>query len=107
MRDLEDPKLTKQWRTVTDPTEIEHYLLLRNYQHFGQAHGTPFTMPPLSDMVDWTATTNQSHEILTGRYSDIPNQMVLHHEFLKQCQASNFQIILGARVKGKEGSHCG
>lgn len=43
---LEDPKECQQWRTITDPNEVEHYLMLRNRIHFGQAQGTPFTTSP-------------------------------------------------------------
>lgn len=61
---LEDPKNAHEWRTVTDPHEIEYYLTIRNYQHFGQAQGTPFTVPPLSHDFDWTATSPAANEVL-------------------------------------------
>ena len=81
---LEDPKQATNWTTVDDPIKIEHYLMLRNYQHFGQAHGTPFTIPPLSEWVDWTATSPASEAILIGTFttdigiSDICKRL-LHH----------------------------
>jgi hypothetical protein len=43
---LEDPKTTTSWRTITDPTKIEHYLLLCNRLHFGQAQGTRSQLSP-------------------------------------------------------------
>eukprot|EP00957_Ditylum_brightwellii_P063926 4849875-Ditylum_brightwellii.AAC.1 len=42
---LEEPKQPKEWRTVYTPDEIAKYLMLRNKCHFGQAHGTMFTVP--------------------------------------------------------------
>jgi hypothetical protein len=52
---LEDPTISQceEWRTITDPMEIEYFLMLRNRLHFGQAQGTPFTVPPLSANLDW------------------------------------------------------
>lgn len=37
-----------KWRTISVPTEVVDLLLERNRKHFGQAFGTPFTVPPLS-----------------------------------------------------------
>ena len=49
---LENPKGTTNWTTITDPNEIERYLLLRNRLHFRQAQRTPLTVPPLSNLVN-------------------------------------------------------
>ena len=65
---LEHPKSARTWTTVTDPTHIEYYLLLRNRLHFGQAHGTPFTTQPLSDDIPWGASSQATSEILSGTY---------------------------------------
>eukprot|EP00957_Ditylum_brightwellii_P027877 2106305-Ditylum_brightwellii.AAC.1 len=50
---LEDPKQTKDLRTVENCKEIASYLMLRNKRYFGQAHGTMFTVPPLSNDIGW------------------------------------------------------
>ena len=42
----EDPHQCTDWRQIDVPTEILHHLRERNRRHFGQAHGTPFTVPP-------------------------------------------------------------
>jgi hypothetical protein len=81
---FEDPKLAVEWRTVTDPTEIEYYLMVRNRMHFGQAQGTPFTINPLAQQFDWTASTPYADDVLHGIYvapSDVDSlcQTVLHH----------------------------
>jgi hypothetical protein len=44
-----------KWRTVELSAKIMHYLRLHNQLYFGQAHGTPFTISPLCDLVDWEA----------------------------------------------------
>eukprot|EP00957_Ditylum_brightwellii_P091364 6956460-Ditylum_brightwellii.AAC.1 len=46
---LDNPKTANSWRTVGTPKEVAFYLKLRNQLHFGQAKGTPFTVPPLSE----------------------------------------------------------
>ena len=66
---LEDPKTCSDWRLVTDPDEVEHYLMIRNRLHFGQAEGTPFTRPPLIDELDWAATTPVAETLLQGQYT--------------------------------------
>jgi hypothetical protein len=59
---LPDPKAIQsnesKWRTVEHPSKILYYLRLRNRLHFGQAQGTHFTVPPLSELIDWEARRN-------------------------------------------------
>jgi hypothetical protein len=83
---LEDPKTCTQWRSVTQPQEIEYYLMLRNRMHFGQAQGTPFTCSPLQRDFDWLASTPEAEQLLRGQYrsdTDIPNCM----DLLQACTA--------------------
>ena len=58
------------WRKVKMPAEILHYLTLRNRRHFGQAHNTPFTVPPLSQYFDWAANSPISEAFLKGQFND-------------------------------------
>eukprot|EP00957_Ditylum_brightwellii_P090939 6925115-Ditylum_brightwellii.AAC.1 len=44
--DLENPKKAKVWTLIETLHKIAHYLKLCNRIHFGQARGTPFTIPP-------------------------------------------------------------
>jgi hypothetical protein len=44
-----DPKTCHEWQTIEVPSEIVKHVQTRNKAHFGQAHGTPFTTPPLVD----------------------------------------------------------
>ena len=84
---LEDPKTCTVWRTVDSPKEITTFLLERNRKHFGQAAGTPFTLPPLSTIIDFSASTTSCEAILQGTYSnadiDTLTQLFLHHMALK------------------------
>lgn len=66
--ELEDPKTCNEWRLITEPAEVEYYLMLRNRLHFGQAEGTPFTRQPLKDDLDWSATTPAAEQMLNGTY---------------------------------------
>lgn len=86
MESLEDPKTCTQWRCVTQPQEIEYYLMLRNRMHFGQAQGTPFTCPPFQHDFDWLAATPEAEQLLNGNYpvdSAIPNC----NDLLQACTA--------------------
>jgi hypothetical protein len=87
---LTDPKAhaetdKPQWKMITLPDEINYYLLLRNQRHFGQAQGTPFTISPLSNNVDWAASTPESEAILDGIY-DTSNLDHLVQAVLTECQ---------------------
>jgi len=37
-------------------------------KHFGQAHGTPFTVPPLSTALQFTGEGPGTEDILTGAW---------------------------------------
>eukprot|EP00957_Ditylum_brightwellii_P171535 13059585-Ditylum_brightwellii.AAC.1 len=51
---LEDPKTTTDWRRVEILQEILYYLAICNWQRFGQAACTSFTVPPLSQYFVWS-----------------------------------------------------
>ena len=44
-----DPKTCNEWQVIEVPSEITKYVLARNKAHFGQTHGTPFTVSPLAE----------------------------------------------------------
>ena len=64
----DDPKSCTEWQVLEIPEEILRQLQLRNQNHFGQAHGTPFTIPPLSGHLGFSANTTAAHDILRGAY---------------------------------------
>jgi hypothetical protein len=51
---------------VFDQQQIQDTLTTRNFDHFGQAHGTPFTVEPLASLVGWHGTSESSDAILDG-----------------------------------------
>eukprot|EP00957_Ditylum_brightwellii_P155063 11803093-Ditylum_brightwellii.AAC.1 len=69
--ELEGPKNATEWKLVDLPQEVLHYLTLCNCCHFRQAHGTPFTVPPLSQCFDWSANSSVSEFVLQGKYSNV------------------------------------
>jgi hypothetical protein len=94
---LTDPKAhaeayNPKWQLITLPDEINYYLLLRNQRHFGQAQRTPpFTIPPLSDDIDWAASSEASEAILNGTY-DTRDLDHLLQAILQECQCDNRRI---------------
>ena len=64
----EDPKQCKNWKVIDIPTEILSLLQVRNRAHFGQAHGSPFTIQPLSLHLGFDGDTPQGRQILQGTY---------------------------------------
>eukprot|EP00957_Ditylum_brightwellii_P204735 15340626-Ditylum_brightwellii.AAC.1 len=67
--ELEDPKKAQRWYTVDLPEEILHYLMVRNRCHFGQAKGTLFMIPPLSQYFNWSANSPVSEMVLKCEFN--------------------------------------
>jgi hypothetical protein len=63
-----DPKSCTEWIQVDVPTEVLMHLQKRNQAHFGQAHGSPFTIPPLSDHLGFCGDGWASQCFLDGTY---------------------------------------
>jgi hypothetical protein len=88
-----DPKKCTDWQVVDVPTEIVQHLQRRNRSHFGQAHGTPFTVPPLSDQLGFSGDGDAAQQILTGLYDpsnfDASVQILLNHLKYTEATARN------------------
>ena len=67
-----DPKQYNDWQVIDVPSEVVAHLQKRNRTHFGQAHGTPFTVPPLSDQLGFTGDSIAATQIPEGRYDSSP-----------------------------------
>ena len=68
-----DPKTCTEWRTIDIPgEEIVANLQSRNRKHFGQAHGSPFTVSPLSDDLGFLGIGPNAQRIMTGQYDTTP-----------------------------------
>lgn len=88
----QDPKTCKEWMVADSPEEITSYLLERNRKHFGQAHGMPFTVPPLSIQIDFQANTEACEMILDGTYmstevNELTTLVIAHLERLTPSDA--------------------
>jgi hypothetical protein len=81
-----DPKSCVHWRQIDVPTEVLHHLQQRNREHFGQAHGTPFTIPPLSVDLGFCGDGPASLSMLNGTYdcSHLDANVALLVRHLKQ-----------------------
>jgi hypothetical protein len=80
----QDPKTCTEWRTIDVPSEIVDRTQERNKAHVGQAHGTPFTMPPLADdNLGFCGNNPGATDILLGRYDSTPFeehvQLIIQH----------------------------
>lgn len=95
---LEDPKTCTQWTTITEPSQVEFYLQLRNRSHFAQADGTPFTREPLSTNIPWAADTSYCERILAGEetvaFTDVPQLAA----FLATCKAASDLDVLPSTI---------
>ena len=63
-----DPLNSTEWIEITTPKDVEHYLMIRNRRHFGQAEGTPFTAPKFKTRFDWKASSQEAELVLDGQY---------------------------------------
>ena len=66
--EADDPKTCSHWRTIDIPTEVLHHLQTRNRRHFGQAHGTPFTIAPYAQQFGFKGDTSQADAVYNGTY---------------------------------------
>jgi hypothetical protein len=61
-----DPDNVREWEQVHDANNLQEYIQQRNITHFGQAHGTPFTISPLAEQINWSATNKAAEELIHG-----------------------------------------
>ena len=85
---MDDPKECTEWQMIDVPSEILQVLHERNCAHFGQAQGTPFTVPPLSNDLGFRGDGPASTEILEGCYdaSQLNDNVQLLLKHLRQVQ---------------------
>jgi hypothetical protein len=70
------PDQSRQGLTVTEPFDIEHHLLQRNWQHFSQAKDTLFASAPLKQDFNWQGTGAASERILNNEFHLMDNSNV-------------------------------
>lgn len=64
----EDPKTCTAWQVIDVPSEVVEQIQRRNRAHFGQAHGTPLTVPPLESDLGFCGDGPGGEAILNGTY---------------------------------------
>jgi len=57
----------QEWVRVTDVDQMEDHLLEHGLKHFWQAHRTPFTQPPLSQLLEFSGLTPFGNLIFKGQ----------------------------------------
>jgi len=62
-----------QWVRVSEVADMDDLLLEHSRQHFRQAHGTPFTKPPLSTLLGFDGLTPFGDQIFQG--APIPDDL--------------------------------
>jgi hypothetical protein len=75
-----DPNNIQTWERIHDHKKLQSYLQHRNLVHFGQAQGTPFTVPPL-DRLTWQANSLEANEILQGA---IPTEFLTDNPYVNK-----------------------
>jgi hypothetical protein len=63
-----DPRSCVEWKQIDVPTDVLLHLQQRNREHFGQAHGTPFTVLPLANDLGYRGDGVAAEHILNGTY---------------------------------------
>ena len=80
---MTNPKHCTEWRQIDVPSEVLEHIQQRNREHFGQAHGTPFTIPPLSEHLGFTGYSKYGQQMLNGTYdvTELDNnvQLLIQH----------------------------
>eukprot|EP00957_Ditylum_brightwellii_P192904 14688087-Ditylum_brightwellii.AAC.1 len=87
---------------VSSVKEVENpKTAMENRLHFGQAEGTPFTIPPIKHEVDWAANSITSELILNGEYS---NEELddLAKKLLNHCKRKKKNLNIGESITEKE-----
>jgi hypothetical protein len=84
-----DPKSCTEWTTVEVPEDIVRHLQERNRIHFGQAHGTPFTGPRLSNHLGFCGNGVESKQMLNGThdlspYSESVRLLLRHMQYTRE-----------------------
>lgn len=64
----DNPKTCTEWKVVDIPSEVLEALQTRNRRHFGQAHGTPFTIEPLRGSFGYHGCTLAGRQVLHGNF---------------------------------------
>jgi len=90
---IPDPQQPSQWITITDPNLMDHHLLEYCQHHFSNSHGTPFTVPPLTNLLKYDGLTPFGSAVIQGT-ADLDDLNINHSTRLllkhqKSCTPAN------------------
>jgi Reverse transcriptase (RNA-dependent DNA polymerase) len=91
--DKVDPEGSDKRLRLHDPCEIEAAILQRNIHHFGQAQGSPFTIPPITDMLSYQGAEDIA-SIDTSLLSIGPELIIQHLQHMNEVQPISTFISL-------------
>jgi len=63
---IPDPSNAHRWTMIIEPPAMEYHLMEYCRLHFQQAQGSPYTIPPLSDLLQYDSLTPFGAQILHG-----------------------------------------
>ncbi len=61
-----NPTAPDKWLTIIEPHHMEQQLMEYCHIHFQQAQGSPYTVPPLSDLLNYDSLTPFGTQVLNG-----------------------------------------
>jgi len=67
-----------KWKTIINPTEMEDYLIAYCQEHLKEAHGSSYTVLPLSTLLNPDSLMPFGQQVLNDT-ADIPSLEVSHH----------------------------
>lgn len=71
---------------MTDIKAIQKYMLARNRKYFHQAYGTPLTITPWPDLLDWAGLLPTALSILEGKF-ETEHLSEIQSTILKHCKS--------------------
>jgi len=75
---VDSTKDPTQHEVIQDPNVMDQHLLEYCKKHFGQAHGTPYMVPPLAPLLGYSRLTQFGQQVLHGT-ADLDKLSLSHH----------------------------
>jgi len=85
---VQDPQDTNTWQKVTELEVLKQHLLQYSCTFFSQAHGTLYTVPPLSTLLDYDGLTAFGDQVHHGNIVEMAETMEHYTKLHLQHQKS-------------------
>jgi ribonuclease HI len=76
-----EPGNGNDWETITQAEQVMSHIRQQNIKHFGMAHGTPFTLDPLS-RINWEADSDEAEALINGEIH--PNLGTITNSYVRR-----------------------